>query len=56
MHGGLGLEEQRGIIKGHEATFGGNDIVAFLIVVMVSQVYPCVKTYQIVQLKLVQLL
>lgn len=42
--------------KGHEATFRGDSMFTFFIVVMVSQVYTYVNTCQVVHFKYVLLL
>lgn len=47
-----GQEEE--IMKGHEKTFGVNDMLITLIMVMVSQMSTFVKIHQNVQLKYMQ--
>ena len=44
-------EQQRRIAKGHKETLGNYGHVCNLIMVVVSQVYACVKSCQIVHLK-----
>lgn len=41
-------------MNGAQGSFGGTDVFSIMIVMAVSQVYTCVKTYQTVYLPCVQ--